>query len=135
MGSQTESLHRIRSREGPSRSAEGGGRSVEGLGRTIDGRLGEDFGRLLAKEGWHPSCSSSSGRERSCGTSQQALGSLRSVSIHPQVEVIPRAVLKKDQGRPGDLSLRGGEEGETWKKGADEAREERVRNFLSDLDT
>ena len=87
--SQTESLHRRRSREGPARSAEGGVRSVEGLGRTMDGplsgRLGEEFGRLLAKEGWHPSCSSSSGRERSCGTSQQALGSLRSVSIHPQV--------------------------------------------------
>ena len=87
--SQTESLHRRRSREGPARSAEGGVRSVEGLGRTMDGpisgRLGEEFGRLLAKEGWHPSCSSSSGRERSCGTSQQALGSLRSVSIYPQV--------------------------------------------------
>ena len=87
--SQTESLHRRRSREGPARSAEGGGRSVEGLGRTIDGplsgRLGEEFGRLLGKEGWPPSCSSSSVRERSCGTSQQALGSLRSVSIHPQV--------------------------------------------------
>ena len=90
--SQTESLHRRRSREGPARSAEGGGRSVEGLGRTMDGpisgRLGEDFGRLLGKEGWPPSCSSSSGRERSCGTSQQALGSLRSVSIHPQVLLI-----------------------------------------------
>ena len=67
--------------------------------------------------------------------------------------MIPRAVLKKDQGRfvrlfvcflvqellrndsirSGDLSLRGGEEGETWKKGADEAREERVGHFLTFL--
>ena len=72
--SQTESLHRRRpAREGPG----------EGVGRP-----GEDTRRRLVEEfeGWQQGGSSSSGRERSCGgTSQQALGSLRSVSIHPQV--------------------------------------------------
>ena len=73
--SQTESLHRRRPpREGPARSGEDLRRSRE------------DFVRLNPEEGWHPGSSSGSGRERSCvGTSQQALGSLRSVSIHPQV--------------------------------------------------
>ena len=42
-------------------------------------------------------------------------------------------LLKNDSIRSGDLSLRGGEEGETWKKGADEAREERVGHFLTFL--
>ena len=80
--SQTESLHRRRPpREGPARSGEGLARSGEDLGRSR-----EDFVRLNPEEGWHPGSSSGSGRERSCvGTSQQALGSLRSVSIHPQV--------------------------------------------------
>ena len=80
--SQTESLHRRRPpREGPARSGEGVARSGEDLRRSR-----EDFVRLNPEEGWHPGSSSGSGRERSCvGTSQQALGSLRSVSIHPQV--------------------------------------------------
>ena len=80
--SQTESLHRRRPpREGPARSGEGLARSGEDLRRSR-----EDFVRLNPEEGWHPGSSSGSGRERSCvGTSQQALGSLRSVSIHPQV--------------------------------------------------
>ena len=80
--SQTESLHRRRPpREGPARAGEGLARSGEDLRRSR-----EDFVRLNPEEGWHPGSSSGSGRERSCvGTSQQALGSLRSVSIHPQV--------------------------------------------------
>ena len=80
--SQTESLHRRRPpREGPARSGEGLARSGDDLRRSR-----EDFVRLNPEEGWHPGSSSGSGRERSCvGTSQQALGSLRSVSIHPQV--------------------------------------------------
>ena len=98
--SQTESLHRRRPpREGPARPAEGPGRPGEGPGRLQEeprNRLGEEFGRLVPYEGWQQQESSSSGSaagrergERSCGgTSQQAVGSLRSVSIHPQVMYI-----------------------------------------------
>ena len=41
-------------------------------------------------------------------------------------------LLKNGSIRSGDLRG-GGEEGETWKKGADEAREERVGHFLTFL--
>ena len=106
--SQTESLHRRRpAREGPARPGEGPGRLGEGPGRSGEGpgrppeeprsRLGEEFGRLMPYEGWQQASSSSGSAagmshtlrgERSCGgTSQQAVGSLRSVSIHPQVKM------------------------------------------------
>ena len=99
--SQTESLHRRRpAREGPARPGEGPGRSGEGPGRPPEeprSRLGEEFGRLMPYEGWQQASSSSGSAagmshtlrgERSCGgTSQQAVGSLRSVSIHPQVRM------------------------------------------------
>ena len=44
---------------------------------------------------------------------------------------LAQELLRNDSIRSGDLSLRGGEEGETWKKGADEAREERVGHFIT----